>query len=461
MHRTSIASFQEHPRQDEVLAFQSRFKVIVAGRRFGKGNLALREVANDAVRNPDSDYWIVSPNYSYTQPMWDKAIMAFSKVKIGSAPFMKKPRIKDKQLPLFNGSKIEFKSSIEPHTLRGAGDRMRGIIFDEAAYCDREAWKAVRPALIDNRAWGVFISTPNADTPKNWFYDLYLRGQTHIKSTCEHCFGGGCEMCGHNGHTMVENASKMPSYTSWQFSSFDNPHIEAAEIETMIAEEGWGEIDILREVYGEFIGGQSIVFNFDAIQDCSRGKAERHDPRFRYVTGIDLGRVGSYTVITTIKLPNSENEVPHVVRIDRFRGPWPLQKARIVEHVKHFGQSWVYIDATGLGDTMRDDLIAMGLRHIVPIKLSGPTKTQICEALIAAVDGASLTWYPNQQLEKEMLNFEAVVSTTGNVQYRKPKGPGQFDDSVISMALAWWAYLKIGGPNRGRVWVAGIGQRQA
>ena len=50
-----------HPRQDEVARSKARFRVLVAGRRFGKTYLALTEMLL-AARKPGSLVWYVGPN---------------------------------------------------------------------------------------------------------------------------------------------------------------------------------------------------------------------------------------------------------------------------------------------------------------------------------------------------------------------------------------------------------------
>jgi len=462
MAQIKVDAFQTHPGQEEILESDTRFKVLDCGRRWGKGNCALRAIGNDALKNPKSEFWIVSPDFTFTEPMWNKALDAFDGVNIRthgrSVSFLQDLRIRDRKLLLYNGSVIAFKSAHDPYKLgRGAGDRLMGVAFDEAAYTDPEAWKSLQPALMDNGAWGYFISTPSAIQPKNWFYDQYLYGQSQVRSTCEHCFGNGCEKCDHRGYTLVDNPERDSEFRSWQFSSYENPHISDEEIDKLVKRRGWSELDIQREIYGEFVGGDAVVFQYDDIVNCAVGKEEKFDPNYRYVTGVDLGRVGSYTVIITIKIPKEEYEKPHVAKMERFQGNWDLQKSRIMNHLRSYGSPWCFIDATGLGDQMEGDLRNLGARYVFPQKLTNTLKVQMVNALIAAVEGLSVTWYPQEQLEKEMLDFEASASQSGNIIYRKPKGHGMYDDMVLAFALSWWGYLKVGAPQRDEVWIVPIG----
>jgi len=447
--------FKPFPAQESVIEDSTRFKIVVAGRRFGKGNLVLRDAARKAIKYPGCRIWVVSPNYSYTGPMWDKATIAYGEIKVDGHKFLRRTKIRDKQLILYNGSIIEFKSAIEPDTLRGAGDLMQYVIFDEAAYSNREAWKAVRPALIDNVAPATFISTPNKDNPHNWFYDLYLSGLPQIQVACDACLGAGCSQCNETGYVLQDNPDWDPTYKSWHFTSYDNPFISNDEIDRMCRELGWSEIDIRREVFAEFIGGGGLVFEPEFVQNCSNRGGEE-DPQIgrRYVVGVDWGKVGAYTVIIVLRIPDEEGELPHVVKLKRFRGAWPLQRMRVAETVRRYGQPWTFVDGTGFGDPLKHEVREAGVRHLQPVVFSGQSKPTIVNGLVTAVEDTSLTWGDQRQLVLEMLNLEAMVSDSGIVQYRHAKG--QTDDCVMALALAWYGYLKLFAPNRPKVWARGV-----
>jgi len=450
--------FKDHPIQQEILTHTERWQIVDAGRRFGKGNLALRKSATIALRYPGCRIWIVSPNYSFTQPMWDKALNAYGAMRIGGYKFVKKTRIKDRSIQFYNGSAIEFKSSVEPDSLRGAGDLMEFLIMDEAAYCEKEAWKAVRPALMDRKAPAMFITTPNRNNPKNWLYDLWLRGQDTIPTTCPSCSGMGCEECGFTGVIQEENPGKRPAYKSWQYSTYDNPFIDDEEISDFIEEEGtdWSELDLRREIYADFLGGEAAVFPYAAVKDCEVGHEEDYDISNQYILGIDLGRVESWTVIIVLRIPQEEYEAPRIVKMERFQGPWPVQKRRIADVAQRFGQPPVFIDATGLGDPLQDELrgTPYDVRRIIPIKFSGRSKPQMVEALSGAIAGQSISWPPYKEMEKELLNMEGKSLPTGMMQYRHAKG--FHDDIPMAMALAYWGYLKLGGSKGSNIWISGI-----
>ncbi len=449
--------FADHPTQDEFLASGARFKVASCGRRWGKGNGALREAGQVSVAIPGGRTWIISPSYEVTKPMWRKALLCFGSVQANGRPWMLKPRIKNREIPFLNGSVLEFKSADDPDSLRGAGDDLVHVILDEAAYIDKDTWGIISFAMADNVASAALISTPNRHQPKNWFYEMWLRGRAKLRETCPECDGRGCPSC-KDGYIWKDNEDYDPTYESFQFSSFDNPHMPAAEIERMIRDEKFNEVDILREVYGEFVGGETQVFGLGSVRDCVAGEEEPPRSDSAYVTGVDLGRVESFTVITTIRIPSNREETPRVVAFERFQGGWSVQRERIAQHARRFGQPRMFVDSTGIGETFQHELRQAGVQRLEPVKFSGVSKPEMLGALLAAIDTRAFTWPPNPQLERELLNLEQRSTPSGVVQYRA--GRGHTDDCVMSLALAWWGYLKTGSPQCPKLWAIGVGSRR-
>ena len=449
--------FKPHPCQEEILNDPHRFKVVSAGRRFGKGNLALRQAAMVALNKPGSRIWFISPTYRATEPQWEKALQAFKVMRVNGRPIIGKPKLKQMRIPFYNGSAIDFKSADNPISLLGAGDLIHFVIMDEAAYIQHAAWKKVRPILMDNQAPAIFISTPNDKQPKNWFFDLFMKGQEHKKLICDQCGGEGCEACNGTGFILRKNPFYDKDYKSWQFSSYDNPFIPDEEIDALIREErgrGWTDLDVRREIYGEFVGGEGATFNLETVRDCVAGDYEPYIPGKSYVMGVDLGRAESFTVIVVMRLPDDPADVPHIVLFRRFQGPWPLQVQRIAQTALSYSNPHVFLDATGLGDPLKAQLRAAGVVRLHPIKLSGTSKPEIVEALIAAIESRGLTWPDNPQFETELLNLETNVTNSGQVQYKHAKG--YTDDMVMATALAWWGYHRVANPLKTGLWVAAM-----
>jgi len=144
-----------------------RFRVVSAGRRFGKTFLSIRELARYA-RQPQQKVLYVAPTYRMAKSIaWDNL-----KARLIKLNWVKKINESDLNIILVNGTKISIRGADNFDSLRGL--EFNFIIIDEAAMIDPRAWTEVLRATVSNTQGDVlFISTPTGKS--NWFYDLYQR----------------------------------------------------------------------------------------------------------------------------------------------------------------------------------------------------------------------------------------------------------------------------------------------
>ena len=147
----------------------SRFKVIVAGRRWGKSHLSMNEMAKFA-RFPNKKIFYVAPTYRQAkQILWDDL-----KTKLIACRWVQKINESDLTITLVNGSKIHLRSADNPDSLRGIS--IDYLVMDECAMIDHKTWTEVlRPALSDRQGHAMFITTPKG---RNWIYDLWQGAHT-------------------------------------------------------------------------------------------------------------------------------------------------------------------------------------------------------------------------------------------------------------------------------------------
>ena len=145
---------------------QHRFKVVIAGRRFGKTHLAIRELCFHA-REPDREVWYVAPTYRQAkQVVWRKL-----KHQLQDLRWIKKINESELTITLRNGSNISLKGADNADSLRGIG--LDFLCMDEFADIDAEAWyEVLRPTLADRQGGALFIGTPKGTG--NWAHDLYV-----------------------------------------------------------------------------------------------------------------------------------------------------------------------------------------------------------------------------------------------------------------------------------------------
>ena len=151
--------------QDTVAKDSTRFRVVVAGRRFGKTHLAIRELCYHA-KDPDRDVWYVAPSYKMArQIVWRKL-----KNRLQDLNWIQKTNETELTITLINGSTIALKGADNYDSLRGVG--LDFIVLDEFADITPDAWyETLRPTLSDKQGRALFIGTPKGIG--NWAYEIY------------------------------------------------------------------------------------------------------------------------------------------------------------------------------------------------------------------------------------------------------------------------------------------------
>jgi len=179
-----------HPAQLEIFKSDKRFKIVAAGRRFGKSYLSAWLLLINAIQSESKDVFYIAPTFQQAKDiMWsmlkelgkDLILQAYENTAV---------------LTLINGRKIYLKGSDRPETLRGVG--LSYVVLDEYASMKPVVWEQIiRPTLADVEGRALFIGTPAG---KNHFFDLY------------------------------QDAKDDEDWDAFQFTSVDNPFLSAKEI---------------------------------------------------------------------------------------------------------------------------------------------------------------------------------------------------------------------------------------
>ena len=182
-----------HEKQLEIFNDPHRFRVVAAGRRFGKSRLAAWLLLIEALKSKSKDVFYVAPTYQQAKDiMWGVLKELGHEVIIAAHE-------NTSVLTLVNGRKIYLKGADRPDTLRGVG--LAFLVVDEYADIKPNVWEQIlRPALADVQGGAVFIGTPKG---RNHFYEMFKFGQD----------------------------AKDPQWASFHYTSYDNPLIPKEEIE--------------------------------------------------------------------------------------------------------------------------------------------------------------------------------------------------------------------------------------
>ena len=157
--------------QKKVIKDDSRFRVLITGRRFGKTYLAINELAKFASQ-PNKKVWYVAPSYRQAKAIcW-----GVLKEKMIQHKWVKSINHSDLTITLKNNSQITLRGSDNENSLRGVG--LHGLVMDEFADISKETWfEVLRPTLSDTKGHALFCGSPRGFG--NWSYELYKMGETN------------------------------------------------------------------------------------------------------------------------------------------------------------------------------------------------------------------------------------------------------------------------------------------
>jgi hypothetical protein len=152
-----------HEKQLEIFNDNHRFKVVAAGRRFGKSRLAAWLLLIEALKSKNKDVFYVAPTYQQAKDIMWGVLKELGHEIIATA------HENTSVLTLVNGRKIYLKGADRPDTLRGVG--LAFLVVDEYADIKPNVWEQIlRPALADVQGGAVFIGTPKG---RNHFYEMF------------------------------------------------------------------------------------------------------------------------------------------------------------------------------------------------------------------------------------------------------------------------------------------------
>jgi hypothetical protein len=362
------------------------------GRRWGKTLGSAMEILKNANDNPYSFNMWVAPVFGQAKIPW-RLLAGIPKEKII------RRTMTQMEIELFNHSIIKFGSATHPENLRGFG--IDFLICDEAAFLPREIWEEVlRPALSDRQGRAIFISTPKG---KNWFYELFLRGQDPA----------------------------FPEFESFTMPTADNPYVTAGDIEE--ARLTLPEDVFVQEFLAQFLDDGAGVFRH--LSGIYKGTTLRPpQPGFVYSMGVDIAKYVDFTVISVL---DQRGELAYIDRFNKYELTYQMDKVADIAQKYHNAQ--VVVDRTGMGE-MPYETLQRKCKRVLGVNFDHATKTALIENLVVMIEKQAIK-IPSCTETKFLYNEMDVFGYTilPNSRQIKYSAPGGYhDDGVISLSLAAW-----------------------
>lgn len=297
------------PGQNKVAEDVHRYRVVNAGRRFGKTLLAIEEIKGKALGGAEKIAYI-APTYQQARDI------AWEVLKKELQPVITN----------INESRLEIRVRTLKNTeclivLRGweAIETLRGqafdfLVIDEVATM-KGFWvnwqEVLRPTLTDKRGQVMFISTPKGF---NHFYDL-------------------CNL-----------ELKDKDFKTFHFTSYDNPYLPADELET--AKRSMPMEAFAQEYEASFQKTQGLVYKefdrekhlYDKIPDKKFDKYAGIDFGFRNPAAVlDIYSDGEnvYVEDEWYKRERTDVQIAEYVALGKFRAVYPdPENAGAIEELK-------------------------------------------------------------------------------------------------------------------------------
>lgn len=371
---------QLHPAQLEIFNSTARFKVVSAGRRFGKSRLAAWILIIKALQSESKDVFYIGPTFQQAKDiMWNML-----KELLHGTDLIESTHENTATMKLINGRRISLKGSDRPDTLRGVG--LAYVVLDEYASMKVEVWEQIiRPTLSDVKGGALFIGTPAG---KNHFYDLFLE------------------------------AEKDDDWEAFQYTSIDNPLIDPKEVE--VARRTMSTQAFRQEFEASFVSFTGGIFKNEWI------KYDENEPEEgNFVIAVDPAGFESVEKERGLKGSKLDETAISIVKIhgdkwwvkDILHGRWNIKEtaSKILQAAIENQATTVGIEAGALKNAilpyLQDEMRTQGRWVVITDVTHGGKKKadRITWALQGRLEHGKITFNRNSnwnsELETQLIEF--------------------------------------------------------
>lgn len=389
------------PREYQLPLFQAmdagtKRAVIVWHRRAGKDKACFNYMVKRAFQRVGT-YFYFLPEYSQAKKViWDNIDNdGFRMIDHIPPELIKSTNATDLKITLINNSVIQLMGA-DNFSKSGVGTNPVGVVMSEYSINNPEVWDFIRPILKVNGGWAIFNFTP--------------RGQNHA-------------------FKLLTQAQANEKWFTQILTVNDTNVLNEQDMEEERAD-GMSQAMIDQEYYCKFINSATSFFRvIDEV--CTVDEYNVPDVTHNFQMGVDLAKYNDYTVISVIDLNTFEQ-----VYLERFNQvDWNLQKAKIEAVYHRFGRPKGYIDATGVGDPIVEDLTRRGVL-LEAVKFNEQNRRDMLTNLNLKMEQKVIKLLDVQVLKDELSYFQYELGERGKLKIKVPDG--KHDDTVFGTALSVW-----------------------
>jgi hypothetical protein len=423
-----VEVYRPHAAQLLVHESRARSKVLKWARRAGKGRcytfvlldlfVELGQAPRDRTLSPPFFGVIVAPTYKLSFQPWAD-LQGFIPPQLIQNIVQDEKRIFLKPYGSLDaqwgkgriGGIIEIRSADNESSLQGFGADIEWLT--EAQELPRSALEKLEPTLMSPGRAGIQIveGIPPED-PDHWMNDLFDMGS--------------------DPENLVF-ASRLSYLDNPMLSEADKAYILRRK--ALMTDREWN-----RHYMAQDPEGSERPMNIEAVL-VGAVDWEKQLPQkdHTYDMGVDLGKKVDATVITIWDKTTMPWRLTYFRRITRL--DWPVQRAAIQE----LQEKWlpkvdgrptgkVYIDSTGLGDPVYDELRYDGV-PVEAVIFSAPERERLLNKLAIALERRRVRMPIDERITREFnsMRRHKVSEATGTIRWQVRDGMN--DDAVFSCAL--------------------------
>jgi phage FluMu gp28-like protein len=401
-----VLEIKPFPYQAKLLEDKSKRIVACMGRQTGKTTTIAMKAIHFADTNPKVLVLITSPSLRQSMIMFDR-IASF----VFSSPYLRNKVVRATRtlIQFENGSRIIALPCSE-NLLRGYTANM--VICDEAAFMPEEViTQVIFPMLSTTDGYAIFLSTPWGKD--HFFYRAFVN----------------------------------PAYSVHKVRANECPLITKEFLEEMRA--NMTREAFLMEYEAEFVEALNSYFPQDLIRKCVE-LAQKHElelqtnleitfPKGEYYGGVDFGKLQDYSVLTVLK---RDGDILKLIYMHQFplETPYTQVIGHLVRAHQKFGFAKIFVDQTGVGEPVLEEIRNQGVRYVEGLKFTIQTKEELLTNLKMIMEQSRLAIPYHRRLCQQINEQQYEYSKIGHLRFSHPEN--SHDDMLWSLALAAYAARK-------------------
>ncbi len=371
---------------------RSRFKIALKARQIGFSFTIALEGLLEALEYRHAILFL-SASQRQSYELFSKVLMHGRALSLGSGKIIDNSNRFG--CTLVNGSKLLFLPA-NPDTVRGFTG---SVYLDEFAF-HRDSvklFRAIMPTVSRGNNRLRIISTPAGD--QGQFFNLWI-GKNNFSKHMIDIYQAIDE-----GHTIDLQAIKALNSDADTFA---------------------------QEFECKFLSDRESYFSLPLIYPCVLGDLTEYPAGTVYV-GVDIGRKKDRTVIITLIKANGALWVKPLEVLDKI--PFQMQESILSAHIDRVKPKLVYIDATGNGAHLAENLSA-AFKCVEGIVFTSQLKESFVVTVRRLLQDRSIHIPNDRALISDIHSIKRSVTAAGNITYVADRDKTGHADRFWALALA-------------------------